>query len=1441
MENIKKQLTTEYNSAVFFFNKGDFKHFLGDARHCIEWILKYMIYEIIDSNDQAEKLINGQNDIVFNKANNTWNITNTTQEQVPEGAFFATIAKRSVYLKYPQIWKPSDKDKVTKRLKKYVDTSLDQMAKFYSVASELSEHTCSSNLDLIRESKQCAGHFTTFIDEVKQLFPKTKALIESFPQFDIASAETSLHSISEELQWLYNATSNFCSEGGNRFIVLIPSEIHDVDTNLAESLFMIPCSLVCDFGRHNGKDISSIVSSQTWQEKAHPIKSGEDFVVGSTMLNWFFCHGEAGTGEPITYDFKNWKVSRSKLLIEILSNVVKKNNASHFYILNFINESKYAPYIFNSLNQVFGDEKTVQNRCDIFSFSQDRDIQSGIDDWAEDSIVNHKYLHISLSDFLAYISEHAKENSVGVSATSTKKKVSFAQDEIQRYHEAGIDIFGQFIPNKENKWNFYYGSEITWNELASDYDVKRVGYEKFKQNIISILSKPKQKTSTYTLKHHPGAGGTTMSRRLAFDICKLSSETDSFNCLPVFLYAYNEKTFDYILQLSEKKLDNDFLLIVVEGGKVADENINKLTSRLNSRQRNVLVLRVFRTTSKQIQGGTNVTTLPSVLSFEDANLFMEKYSIYKKDKSTPLFDEQEISEGIEVVDFPLKIHDDITSDRLNDYVSAFMGEISEKLQLFCGFVAFSAYYSDRALNQNLIKDYFPSFSGYTKSKEIIERLLIEEIDEEGNRTGCWRPRYQSFALPILNNVWGLKWKLSVTQISVDFLKECEKVGVLGQFDKDMLYGVFILRRGSDFKDALDEQRAKFAKLIQDVLSNEQRPEEIYSYLVKNYPDDPVFKAHYGRYLFEQAYSKRVKYDDDLYVKAEKLISDAIDTNTNVDDNHHMKGMLYLRKIQSAKAEVSSLMNDDSFDINEFDAMLQKWMIYAKNGFEKSIEINPASPYGYTAQCQLYMECLKLAQKARGTEDFSFCEHDPMYLDICDYLSSSLDQLGNLCRSYDETQTYMSQSIRIYNQVRAFHRQMMGDPQAAVNHYRKLFEDCNSINKLYYGRQFVTSILYARTDGLRNIKNKNNTAWAMSRLTQIDRDEVARVLQYQRNHSDVDSYENIFWFKMSSLEEFPFDEAVNLLVEWLRLYEEQGKSGGGKLKALYYLAVCYSAMAINSKTYSEDYIKNAQKYFKESSALAEVFERSSLSVLSYMGDENDAHCILQPSQKEDALIVEAVISKIERRKGYVKLPCGLEAFFINANEYDELKDVNKTYLRGKIGFRYGGLRLMEPERVTENTIEQLSSICDVIDNYETEEMQDVFDNSHSISEVEESTHSNMEIFKTESETETVFNIKSKGKIDLTPIQKKSNKKSVSYKELESYKEGDIVHGTMSADMKSVIGPKGRCTIDKNNGFAVSPKDCDYESIKNVVFQVKVGKKYNNPSDPWYYAINIRPED
>lgn len=99
----------------------------------------------------------------------------------------------------------------------------------------------------------------------------------------------------------------------------------------------------------------------------------------------------------------------------------------------------------------------------------------------------------------------------------------------------------------------------------------------------------------------------------------------------------------------------------------------------------------------------------------------------------------------------------------------------------------------------------------------------------------------------------------------------------------------------------------------------------------------------------------------------------------------------------------------------------------------------------------------------------------------------------------------------------------------------------------------------------------------------------------------------------------------------------------------------------------------------------------------------------------------------------------------------------------------------------------------------------------------------------------------GKIDLSQFDKKQTKLHVDKSNSDSYEEGEIVHGTICSGLKSVIGPKGRCTVDNKNGFAVSPKKCDYEAIKNVIFKVKVGKNANNPTLPWYYAINIQPDE
>lgn len=1427
-KELENQLSLKYNATVDFFNKNDFEHFFGDARKTIELIPKYIIFEILQNDMLAEEYILGKKDLEKDSSRN-WDFVDKDGDE-PQGAFFAVLAKKAIWYKFPYLNSPSKQKH--KDLKLILENDLDTLMRFYKIASPAFVHTGKSKLDTITQAKSLATFFEKFYDDFKTVCPKLYSLWNNtFQRFDLSVADNKIQSIWNDLDKLYEDTNHFCSEGGNKFIILLPGDCGKYNSKLVENLFLIPCALIVDFGTHNGNDISSSVDKESWSKKVHPIKEKTDFVVGGLMINWFFSHGEKSAGELITCDFKNWKVSRSKILKDILSNVIKKDKTNHFYILNFLNQPKYAPFIFNMLNEVFGDENSTQNRCDIFSFSKDKETIQGITDWGEDTIVNHFEIQIDFNDFLSYINQKISTNSID-SGNYELNKISFTNEELIYCKEAGIDVFGQSKHEVDTQWDFYSGAEITWKELAADKDVKRTGYERFKQNIIAIINNPKQKTIIYTIKHNPGAGGTTMARRLAFDICKLNTEIEGFMCLPVFLFAYNEKTFDYLLYLSEKKLDNDFLLIIVEGGKVADENVNKLTSRLNARQRNAIVLRVFRTTSANIQGGFNVTTLPSRLNEDDTKAFFEKYSLSYKtsNKTEVLFTQTEMDNGLEVVDFPLKIKDDITSVRLNDYVSAFLNDLPDSLKRFCGYVAFTTYYAGRSLNQQLISNFDSKliFSD-TKIKSSLYKLLLQELDEDGYLSGCWRPRYQSFALPIIMNVWGSDWKLRVNKISIDFIKECAKAGTIGQWDKDMLYGVFILRRGSDFKDSFEDDRTKFAKLIQNVMENEQLPEEIYKALIEVYPDDSIFCGHYGRFLYEQAYAKKVNYSDVLYVDSEKIIRNAIELSPTVDDNYHMLGMLNLRKIQTLHKLVKRIHNAGENDFLDYENLLQKWMSTAKDSFETSIELNPASPYGFTAQCQLYSECIKVGKILKVSEDYSFCDSDPLYMEILDYFSTSLNHLGNICRTYDDNQTYMTKSIRIYDQLVTFHRQVLGNPFEAVKHYRNMYINSSSDNKIYYGRQFVTSLLYARTDGFKG-KNRNSIAWAMKHLNRNDRNEISNVLQYLRTQNDFDSFENLFWFRMSSNEEFPLDEAVNLLIEWLRLYEKEGKTGGGKLKALYLLAVCYSAMAINCGSYSEEYVKNAKKYFKLAEELAESFERSALSSYTYMGEEQDAHCILLPNQIEDAKEIEAVICKIDRRKGYVKLPCGLEAFF-PANEFNSLADENKTYLRGIIGFRYSGLGLYKFEKVTENTFEQLAEISDRIDEEYEKQKENEVEHGNEFHPEDTEIYRTPEEEKMKKKATTVV-----GYIDPTLLDRDNSKRQKKQDLIEGDEyEGIIVepsYGTRNNRIKYVSNHKTYYLLMEGTNVG--------EFFVDEIVLFKAGKKPDkrDSSKDFWYAYDIR---
>ena len=362
---------------------------------------------------------------------------------------------------------------------------------------------------------------------------------------------------------------------------------------------------------------------------------------------------------------------------------------------------------------------------------------------------------------------------------------------------------------------------------------------------------------------------------------------------------------------------------------------------------------------------------------------------------------------------------------------------------------------------------------------------------------------------------------------------------------------------------------------------------------------------------------------------------------------------------------------------------------------------------------------------------------------------------------------------------------------------------------------------------------------MGEIKGKDRNEIGEVLKYLRRQGDVSCYENLFWFKMSSRDEFNFDDAIELLQEWLSLCENNDRPQSGKLKAIFYLAVCYSAMAINSEKLCNEYVEQAKKYFEEATKLADRFEINSINSLAFLGEEDDVRCILLPSQQEARKMVKARIEKIDGKKGYAIIPnCGpkLEAFFSNKdNKYDSLKDERKTFITGSIGFRYDGLRIYDTYTETDLTIEELAETVKE-EEVETTPITDDKEQETPVSQTE----TTKSVGASVKDTSVSLGIKVVGKLDPEKLLANRSREVKHNVNTGIDKNGTFV-GKIDADCKRVCVGTRSYLIDNKEGFKSgwSPKECDYDENEEVYFEKKEGPNYKT-GGTFTYAINVRPK-
>lgn len=1169
LESIKNHFKEKYNKAVLAYNDQDTIPFFQNIRLAIEYLGKLILFDMM-SETEANNIINGIKSFDFDKVSNCYKIVSSTN--YPEGSRFVVLAQKSIFYKQPIIIQSNDNP--IKRLRKKIDSNISSLIEYYNCASDLAMHT-NSSLNLYDQAKSCVFFFPKMINDFSKVLSQDTTDFLNSLERPIEHLERSIEAVqaqdeNNDFVILDELTNRFAQEALTHNIAILPELLKDrfgknLSSGQMQDFFRLQWSFVIDLNKKTADGLFEQAPSEK-KSTLRIITNDTSEVTGNSVLtNWLFAKGRNDLGG---FDDKTALRDTPRLFCRIFSKIVRTGLTSDYLIFDFCDSSpKLTKSLFGKLEDVFGTWKTAKDRCKIISFAKNENYIDSLREWSDDYGIQIYFVNATFGDFINHLNELKP-----IIETSSSNRLLVRGNSLdlteskERYNSVGIEFFG---PSKtieqERRWDFYSGAEITWNELEKQCDVPRDIYLTVKQRVTEII-RSLRRTTLYTLKHRPGSGATTLARRLAFDI-KKEDEKGVLTCTVVDIKSCSNirLTEQYLCQLSEK-IDNTAILAIVEAKRVGREKFDSLVKRISDAGKKVLFFYVEPFTGKYKSTKENVVYLESILKPNEQIRFEEKYKQLGL-RPELLLDSKKGKKSLEVVDFPLMLRDNETSENLASYVQEWMDTLPENLRKYCAYVGFVFKYSYLGVNQRLLK---PIWSDNNHQSSImlyghdvlttIKKLLIEESTDDGTFIGIWRPRYNRFSEFLLRS-YKQNWESGISEIAKEFISLCKGAGELGSDDKDMIYSIFIIRKEADYRAVEDKDnlRNKFSLLIKDI-DDTERAEALFSMLVEAFPNDSVLRGHYARFLYEKAaISKGITIDNRLFQEAQKNLDVAFELDEDDPNTHHMQGVLLRRKIAVLRKMFNSEKQEksiDEIDTKEIQDCLDDWTLEAADAFEKSISLSPASPYGYAAESQLYKESIEFGKNLIQCNDYSFCETDPMYSVYAEKLGAVLDLFEQICYAFkDEGLAQIFNSYTIYESVRAFHQTIVGNNEESIQKYRAGYGKAIGEKKLLYASLLVKSIVYSKT------RNSKDTRRAYSNLTLKERKEIEEVLEFQKNKGDIRSYETLFLLKLYGGEEYSLDDAIDLLKEWERQLENDHQTGWGYLNACFYLAVCYCSKAI----------------------------------------------------------------------------------------------------------------------------------------------------------------------------------------------------------------------------------------------------------------------------------------
>lgn len=794
--------------------------------------------------------------------------------------------------------------------------------------------------------------------------------------------------------------------------------------------------------------------------------------------------------------------------------------------------------------------------------------------------------------------------------------------------------------------DFLRGSQITWYELSLHYDIVRdkvssqladqVRYdigEGTSQTSATSMGHSRS-TTRINVYHEPGAGGTTLARRILWDLHEKYPCVVLRSCTP----AETVDRLGYIFQNTNKPL-----LVLIEMSHILERQTEELYSLIRVRQISAVLLQVSRRSSaKEISESSRARFLKNALSEEEANRLVHKLIDkvpHRRSRLEPLIKKPEnryaFYLGLEAFEENFV--------GLTRYVQARLETGSDVQKRILLFLSLAYYYGHKEVPTWA----FAEIVGVpNRQRFLLEKSLTEAQIHLLRREGAdgWRPVHSLVAIEIIRQILSparvdsRAWKNNLSEWAIAFIKFCRNDSpVAAQEMVELVARAVYLR---DSATPVDYHN-RFSRLIDDI-PNEEGRQRVLEALTEFFPEQAHFWGQLGRFYW------MVKLDSQKSIQA---IDNGIKLSPEDPVLYHIKGM-------ALRAEVYELIERSE----KLSSILERAKLAAEQ-FIIAREKAPVDEYGYISHVQMLLKIIDYAMRSSGVRTVTAMLVSP---DIPSEVREALDTAEDLLEQIRRSREGERQS-RFMEECGVKINELYGDYKALLQGWDNLLER-KDVYRPPVRRQLVRAYLV-----------RKNRVW-----DKLSRSEIQRIIALLEENLLEEPHEerNIrMWLDAVRHQEpsLSLDRVIERVSYW--------KSNTQSVDAAFYLYALYTVAALEGSTLAA---QRARSALDDSRQLARL-RRNRVTSFEWLGKGQGLRRLVHRSDldtwdderdfwgnTERLVRIEGMIRWIGGpEKGELATSTGLSAFFVPGKSGHSSKDINRV-VTFYLGFSYDGLRAWEVE-------------------------------------------------------------------------------------------------------------------------------------------------------------------